>query len=119
MPKKTEKLILKNNEFIKEFFNVYGRKTRLYGIRKALLEKLKPYMRYSDGNFYQTLPMDQCATLFQRYNLSVIEDDFKQMRQAIKETETTHHFSMCHDAATVANHGYVLFMIQTIYEPAI
>ena len=66
MPKKTEKLILTNNEHIKEYFNVYGRKIRLYEIRKALLERLKAYMRYSDENYYQTLPMDQCTILLQR-----------------------------------------------------
>ena len=119
MPKKIEKLILKTNELIKEYFNVYGRKIRLYEIRKALLERLKPYMRYSDESYYQTLPMDQCTILLQRYNLSVIEDDVNQMTQTIKETETTRHFSIWHDAATVTNHGYVLFMIQNIYDPAV
>ena len=119
MPKKIEKLVLKNNELIKEYFNVYGRKIRLHEIRKALLERLKQYMRYSDEKYYQTLPMDQCTILLQRYNLSVLEDDVNQMRQAIKEVETTRHFSIWHDAATVANHGYVLFMIQNIYNPAV
>ena len=71
-------------------------------------------MRYSDENCYQTLPMDQCSTILsQKCNLSVIEDDVSQMRQAIKEAETTRHFSIWHDVATVAN-GYVLFMIQNI-----
>ena len=49
----------------------------------------------------------------------MIEDDVNQMRQAIKEAETTRHFSIWHDAAIVANHGYVLFMIQNIYDPAV
>ena len=119
MPKKIEKLILKNYEFIKEYFNVYGRKIRLHEIRKPLLERLKPYMRYSDESYYQTLPMDQCTILLQRYNLSVIEDDVNQVKQAIKEAEKTRHFSIWQDAATVANHGYVLFMIQNIYDPAV
>ena len=107
MPKKIEKLILKNNELIKDCFKVYGRKIRLYEIRNALLERLKPYMRYSDKNYYRTPPVDQCKILLQRYNVSVIED-------GVKEAETTCHFSIWHDAATVANHGYVLFIIQNI-----
>ena len=119
MPKKIEKFILKNYELIKEYFNFYGRKIRLHEIRKPLLERLKPYMRYSDETYYQTLPMNQCTILLQWYNLSVIEDDVKQMRQAIKEAEKTRHFSIWQDAATVANHGYILFMIQNIYDPAV
>ena len=35
-----------------------------------------------------------------KINLSMIEDDANQMRQAIEEAETTRHFSMWHDAAT-------------------
>ena len=76
-------------------------------------------MRYSGENYYQTLPMNQWTILLQRYNLSVIENDVNQMREAVKKAETTHYFSIWHDAATVANHGYVLFMIQNIYDPPV
>ena len=43
MPKNIEKLILKNNELIKEYFDVYAKKIRLYEIKKALIERLNPY----------------------------------------------------------------------------
>ena len=51
-------------------------------------------MRYNDENYYQTLPMDQCTILLQRHSLPVIENDINQMRQAIKEADTTDHFSI-------------------------
>ena len=73
-------------------------------------------MRHGDENYYQTFPVDQYTTLLQRHKVSVI-DDANQVKQAIKEAETTCHFSIWHVVATVSNHGYVLFMIQNVFDP--
>ena len=63
--------------------------------------------------------MNPCTILLQRYNFSVVENDVNQMREAVKKADTTCYFGIWHDAATVANHGYVLFMIQNIYDPPV
>ena len=41
------------------------------------------------------------------------------MRQPIREAETVCHFSIWHDAATIANYENVLFLIQNMYHPAV
>ena len=75
-------------------------------------------MRHDDENYYQTFRVEQYKTLLKRHKVSVI-DDANQVKQAIKEAETTCHFSIWHVVATVSNHGYVLFMIQNIFDPAV
>ena len=65
-----------------------------------------PHMRHGEENYYQTFLVDQYTTLLQRYKVSVI-DDANNVKQAIKEAETTCHVSIWHVVATVSNHGYV------------
>lgn len=68
MPKTIENLFWKIMNSSKSF-NAHGRKISLYPLRKTLLKRLKPYKRYSDENYYQTFPMDQCINLLQRCDL--------------------------------------------------
>ena len=41
------------------------------------------------------------------------------MRQKLKNMERTRHLAVWHDHYSVANHGYLLFLVGAMYDPAI
>lgn len=86
-----------------------------------MLRKQEPYLRKLTDQQYNALPEHQLKQrlleiheLNDKEDLSVIE-----MRDKLKEIERKRHLLVWLDNSTVANHGYLVCMVTSLYDPAV
>ena len=119
VPKKYEKLVVDKEGNVKmEEFVVEGRKRPLEEIRKKTLVKHKQFIRqYGDEHYDEMTRLDVSNRLD---NLGELDDGegLMAMREKLKKLERQRHLLVWHDHSTVANHGHIVFMVSSIYDPA-
>ena len=120
VPKRYKKLILnKNNEIEATEFVVEGRKRPLDEIRRITLCKQKEFTRQHTDNYYDEMSRLDVVERLTELNEFNDNDSLTKMRKKLRSLERTRHLTIWHDHSTVANHGHLLFMVSTLYDPAL
>lgn len=102
---------------MKEFV-VEGRKIPLDEVRQKTLQKCKAYTRNHQDNYYDE--MSRLTVVEKLKNLNEFDDSegLTTMRNKLERLQRQRHLIVWHDHSTVANHGYLVFMVACIYDPA-
>ena len=119
VPREYEKLILKEGRLEMKTFVVEGRKIPLKDIRERTLLEQRPFMRVYSDSYYNRLTYEELKKRLKdlkEYNDSLDESG---LRQRLIKFERTRSFMIWHDASCLANHGHLVFMVHTLYDPAI
>lgn len=117
-PKLMEKLKISEGQLIKHQFTISARKIPLLELRKNSLKENFKYMRLQHKDYYEKLTYQECLEKLSKYT-NKQELSLSEMREKIFKIETTRHFILWHDASTIANHGYIMFMVGNIYDTSV
>lgn len=116
VPKKFKKMVLKNGNIENETFTVESRKISLTSIRRRMVEKHEKYMRCQNGD---SLPIDKIIIYLKKINEFILTDTEDTMRRKFTSFQLTRHLQLWHDASSLDNHGYMLFTVNALYDPAV
>ncbi|XP_019624951.1 PREDICTED: uncharacterized protein LOC109470439 [Branchiostoma belcheri] len=94
-----------------------GRKRPLSDLRKELLKKQERFLR--DKVDYDTMTLDEIKNRLEHLNEETEGETEDDLRTHLKRVEATRHLAYWEDGACLANHGYILYLISTLYDPAI
>ncbi|XP_019626548.1 PREDICTED: uncharacterized protein LOC109471652 [Branchiostoma belcheri] len=94
-----------------------GRKQHLLKVREQLLESQQPFMR--EARNYDLLTREQIQQRLMELGEYNEEETEQSMRKRLKSIEGTRHLVPWEDGATLANHGYIVYVVTTLYDPAI
>lgn len=120
VPRKYEKLVInKDGEIIKTEFVVEGRKQPLNEIRKRMIEKHRMYMRQHEDTYYDEMPRLEVAQRLTELGEFNDEQGLTSLRNKLKALERSRYLLVWHDHSTVANHGHLVFMVSSVYDPAL
>ena len=100
-------------------FVVEGRKQPLVEIRERTLKIHTKYMRHRSDSDYENLDRESVRTSLKVLNEYVEGKSTESMKNRLKNIERTRHLKIWHDLSTIANHGHLVFMMSSLYEPAI
>ena len=121
VPRQYKKIAISSEGDIKEEqFTVCGRKIPLGDIRNKLLKKHQDLglIRASTEQSYEQLQPEQLQKQLMDVGEFVFGMSVQEMRDRIKQLHRQRHLLLWHDASTLLNHGYMLFTITAIYDPA-
>eukprot|EP00058_Branchiostoma_floridae_P018560 XP_002604049.1 hypothetical protein BRAFLDRAFT_71661 [Branchiostoma floridae] len=93
-----------------------GRKHSLLTIRKKLLTAQQPFLR--DAADYNSMTEDQLKQRLVDLGEDVPSDK-ASMIDRLSSIERTRHLMYWEDGATLANRGYIAYMVATVYDSAI
>jgi hypothetical protein len=108
-----------NGEIVKTEFVVEGRKQPLIEIRERTLKNQEKFMRHRADDEYDTMTHESVTTLLKAINEYNEGESLKSMQNRLKDIERTRHIKIWHDLSTIANHGHLVFMASSLYDPAI
>ena len=96
-----------------------GRKLPLDEVRERLLLKHTKYTRFHSEEYYGS--MSRIAVSNRLAEMGELDETeaLSTMRQKLKNMERTRHLAVWHDHSSVENHGYLLFLVGVMYDPAI
>ncbi|KAI8486584.1 AP-5 complex subunit zeta-1 [Branchiostoma belcheri] len=119
VPKSYKKYFLnKDNKHIETTtITMEGRKQHLLKVREQLLESQQPFMR--EATNYDLLTREQIQQRLMELGEYNEEETEQSMRKRLKSIEGTRHLVPWEDGATLANHGYIVYVVTTLYDPAI
>ena len=123
MPKRYKKIVMNSDGTLKEVeFTVSGRKIPLTEIRKRELdrfEKLGIVRGYTNEEYGQ-MSDDQITERLKVFG--EIEnhsgDTPGQRRGRLIKFQGTRHLMIWGDGSTILNHGHLLYLVQSVYDPA-
>ena len=75
-------------------------------------------MRYRADDEYGMMTHESVTTLLKAINEYNEGESFKSMQSRLKDIERTGHIKIWHDLSTIANHGHLVFMVSSLYDPA-
>ena len=111
------RLVLEEGKLKHESFVVEGRKIKLNDIRRRILQKLEKYMRLNNDGYFDNLEVvKQRLADLGELDSSLSDSD---MKLKLKSLERTRHLIFWHDASIVINHGYLVFTVNAMYDPAV
>ncbi|KAL9977629.1 hypothetical protein ACROYT_G015057 [Oculina patagonica] len=123
VPKKYKKLVINSDGTLKEVeFTVSGRKIPLTDIRKRELDRLEKLgiVRGHTNEEYGQMSDDQITE--QLKELGEVGnhsgDTPGQRREHLIKFERTRHLMIWGDGSTILNHGHLLYLVQSVYNPA-
>lgn len=123
MPKKYKKIVMNSDGTLKEVeFTVSGRKIPLTEIRKRELDKFEKLgiVRGHTNEEYGQMSDDQITERLKV--LGEIENHLNdtpgQRRECLIKFERTRHLMIWGDGSTILNHGHLLYLVQSLYDPA-
>ena len=93
-----------------------SRKIRLSTIRRRTAEKHEKYMRC---NSVDPLSIEDVILYLKKINEFIPTDSEDVMRSKVASFQQTRHFQLWHDASSLCNHGYMLFTVNVLYDPAV
>ena len=103
-------------------FSIYGQKLKLFDIRKKLLEEqieLK-LLRFRKDEDYDFLTIDYIKSQLTLYKESFsLDASLTDLRYHLQRVERTRHLKNWFDCSCILNHGSMLGMVGTIYDPAV
>ena len=124
VPKWFKKLVIdKAGNISTVEFIVHGRKIPLETLRKRMIEhqeKQGVFRIKSNEEYNEMAPPDisrRLEELCERKVASSTSSNFK--RDYLKRIERTRHLLAWGDHSSILNHGYLLYMISAVYDPAI
>lgn len=118
VPKTYRKLVLKDGIVDTELFTLESRKIDLAFIRKKLLEKHEKFMRCFDSD-YQTTNSEIVVEYLKGINEYKDTDTHDILIEKFSKSLTTRHIQLWHDASALSNHGFILFTVNVLYDPAV
>ena len=124
VPKRFKKLVIdKAGNISTVEFIVHGRKIPLETLRKRMIEhqEKQGVLRIkSDEEYNEMAPPDilrRLEELCEHEVASSTSSNFK--RDYLKRIERTRHLLAWGDLSSILNHGYLLYLISAVYDPAI
>ena len=115
---KHKKLVLKNGIVNTELFTLPSRKINLTLIRKKLTEKHEQFEKCF-GKDYLNTPTENIIEYLKSINEFGKTDSNDTLRQKFIKFSTTRHLQLWHDASCLSNHGFILFTVNALYDPAV
>ena len=108
-----------NGEIVRSEFVVEGRKQPLVEIRERTLKSQEKYMRQRCDDEYDKMTSESLIRCLKAINEYHEDENVQSMRDRLKDIERTRHLKVWHDLSTIANHGHLVFMVSSLYDPAI
>ena len=81
-----------------------------------MAEKHEKYMRCYSGDSMQ---IDEIILYLMKINEFISTDSEDVMRNKFKSFQQTRNLQLWHDASSLSNHGYMLFTVNALYDPAV
>ncbi|KAI8486075.1 hypothetical protein Bbelb_361750 [Branchiostoma belcheri] len=100
-------------------FTVEGRKHPLAEVRSRSLKEQQKFMRTRDGQQYDEMEASLVKERLKELNEYDEDDCITNMRNKLKRIEHTRHITIWEDSSQVSNHGHMVYMTSTVYDPAI
>ena len=119
VPRKYQKLIVKNGQLVKKEFCVEGRKIPLKEIRELALKEQEKFMKTKDNCHINELTDNEIkGTLKQlhEYDSSMTPEEAKEL---LKTFQSTRHIVYWSDGSSLANTGHLISLVHIMYDPAI
>ena len=116
-PKTYFRLILEDGEVKQESFVVEGRKVSLVDIRRRILERLEPFMRLNNNDYFNNAEL--VSERLDKLGELDLQENETERAEKLKKLERTRNLIFWHDASVIINHGYLLFTVNVIYDPAV
>ncbi|KAK3700756.1 hypothetical protein QZH41_010938, partial [Actinostola sp. cb2023] len=120
VPKKYKKMLIDKDGNIKsEEFTIQGRKIPLDEIRKKTLTKHKPFIRQHPDVYYDEMSRLNVVECLKKKMEFDDTQGLTAMREKLKKMQRQRHLMIWHDHSTVANHGHLVFVVTSAYDPAL
>ncbi|CAH1250805.1 LGMN [Branchiostoma lanceolatum] len=119
VPKKYKKYFLnrETNKIQTKIVTVEGRKQPLLHIRQNLMMSQQPFMR--DPTDYDNMTEDDLRKRMEDLGEYKEEESMEAMKHRLRSIQTRRHLMYWEDGATLANHGYIVYLVATLYDEAI
>ncbi|CAB4023496.1 Hypothetical predicted protein [Paramuricea clavata] len=108
-----------SGEMVETEFMVDERKQPLLEIRERMLSSQEKYMRQRTNGEYDKLTKNSLTKSLKAINEHIEGENEDEMRDRLKDIESTRHLKMWHDLSTIANHGHLVFMVSCLYDLAV
>ncbi|CAH1259109.1 Hypp2154 [Branchiostoma lanceolatum] len=95
---------------------IQGRKRPLLKLRQELLDKQQPFLR--EPSDYHSMTSDQVVQRLEELGDPEVTNGKSEMqlREHLKAVENTRTLTYWEDGASLANHGYILYLVSTAYD---
>ncbi|CAH1259276.1 Hypp2220 [Branchiostoma lanceolatum] len=119
VPKTYKKYYLnkESNRVETKIVTTEGRKIPLHQLREHMLRSELPFMR--DPTDHDSMTKEELQQRLMELGELHEGETEESMRQRLKTKETTRNLVYWEDGATLANHGYILYLVSTTYDKAI
>jgi hypothetical protein len=111
--------LIKDGNIQAQEFTIEGRKIPLDEIRKKTLIKHKQFIRHHSDDYYDKMPRLSVVECLKKINEFDDNEGLTIMRRKLKRMQRQRHLMVWHDHSTVANHGHLVFMVASVYDPAL
>ena len=107
-------------EIEKRVLKVSGRRIPFKDIREDAVKTHKSLLRNNPDSYYDNLSKDEVSAELKKINEDPdCDHDVSTLRKRLKNFQRRRHWLMWHDHSTLANHGFMLFCLCEMYDPAI
>ncbi|CAH1248619.1 Hypp8311 [Branchiostoma lanceolatum] len=96
---------------------IEGRKQPLLKCRQQLLQKQERLLRNKAD--YDTMNLQEIKNRLEQLCETTDGETEEETRAHLKRVEATRHLAYWEDGACLANHGYILYLVSALYDPAI
>lgn len=105
----------------KKQYKLTARKYSMKDIRKKALINNKDFMRNKPDEEYNSMSLEEIKRrLNDLHELDGnSEATEQQLREQLKNLERKRHWMVWHDHSTIANSGFMLFLLRELYDPAV
>ncbi|XP_019632908.1 PREDICTED: uncharacterized protein LOC109476416 isoform X2 [Branchiostoma belcheri] len=114
---KTYFLNKETNRIETQVTEIEGRKRPLQEIREDLLRKQQPFLR--EPRDYGSMTTEQLVKRLEELGEETSGESEDELREHLYSVENTRFESYWEDGASMANHGHILYLVATIYDPAV
>ncbi|CAB3993101.1 Hypothetical predicted protein [Paramuricea clavata] len=108
-----------NGEIVRSEFVVEGRKQPLVEIRERTSKSQEKYMQQRCDDEYDKTTSETLIRCLKAINKYHEDENVQLMQNRPKDIERTRHLKVWHDLSTIANHSHLVFMVSSLYDPAI
>ena len=108
----------KEGKFEFKSFKVSGRKIPFYDIRRNTLDRETQYLRVNCDGYYDTLTEDEIHLRLEELG-EILQGSAEEKKEHLKIIERHRHWMIWHDHSSLANSGFMLFLMRQLYDPAI
>ena len=115
VPKTYKKLSLKNGKVSESTFITCGRKIPLIELKKKMFKKHEKYLREKID--YELLESTEIQNRLFNYTSSSVILNREESIEKLKPLQNTCHVMFWHDGSSIANHGYLVVTMNTLYDP--